>query len=130
MAVAQLHDKTELPDGTARGSRDKGLEHSADYVMTPREELQLADDIAFLFPWEAVATNVTATTLEEHDDGRRLVIWLGVNEPPPQGVVDEFRDLMLIVEKYALRGLYSIPDSWALMTRSQLEVEKKLIRSY
>lgn len=105
VAVAQLYDETELPDGTARGSRGYELEHGANYVMSPKEELQLADDIAFLFPWENKAQTVTATTLEEHDDGRRLVIRLGVNEPPPKQVVDEFQNLMRIVERYAKNGV-------------------------
>lgn len=117
VAVAQLYDKTEVPDGTGQGYRDHRLEHCADYVMKPSEELQLADDIAFLFSWKNGAKNVTATTLEEHDEGRRLVIWLGVNESPPQRIVDEFQDLMRIVERHALIGLCAIPRSWALMTR-------------
>ena len=117
VAVAQLYDKTEFPDGAARGSRGNELEHGADYVMSPKEELQLADDIAFIFSWKDEAHNVTATTLEEHDDGRRLVIWLGVNKSPPEEVVDEFRDLMRIVERYAIKGLCPTLHSWALMTR-------------
>lgn len=117
VAVAQLYDKTELPNGTARGFRGNKLEHGADYVMSPKEELQLADDIAFLFPWEDGAHTVTASTLEEHDDGRRLVIWLGVNKPPPEEVVDKFRDLMRIVESYAIKGLCPTLHTRTLMTR-------------
>lgn len=108
VAVAQLCKKTKLPDGPPQGSRHHKPEHSADYVLSPSEELQLADDIAFLFSWEDQAHYITATTLEEHDDGRRLVIWLGVNDSPPEGVVDEFRDLMRSVERYAAKGLCAI----------------------
>lgn len=101
-AVTQLPD---IPDGPPQSYRMNLVKYCVGYVLTLHEELQLADDIAFLFPWEEKADTVTASSIEEHDKGQRLVIRLAVNELPPPGKVIEFRDLMNIVERYATRGL-------------------------
>ena len=107
-AVTQLHKRTKnkRPDGDCLSYRHERphLPATNEYALTPKEELQLADDVAFLFPWEESPGTITAATIEEHDDGKKLVVRLGVNEDPKPRALGQLKDMMAIVRSYAIKG--------------------------
>ncbi|KAJ5791726.1 uncharacterized protein N7518_008737 [Penicillium psychrosexuale] len=66
------------------------------------DEMQLADDIAFLGQAEEGAKNVTAVTLQEKAPG--LVICLASNHTPSDKTVLELNKTMALVSEYASEG--------------------------
>jgi hypothetical protein len=69
--------------------------------LKAEDEMQLADNIAFLAQSQEVE-NVTAATLRENAHG--LVICLSSNHTPPRTTIRELNEVMALVSKYASAG--------------------------
>jgi methanogenic corrinoid protein MtbC1 len=79
---------------------------SAKHLLKAEDEMQLADDIAFLAQWEEGVENVTAVTLQEKAHG--LVICLASNHTPSDQTVRELNKIMALVSEYSSEGRSSL----------------------
>ncbi|KAJ5696741.1 hypothetical protein N7536_007153 [Penicillium majusculum] len=100
-AVRNLRNLTDQPS-EEHSYRTIPLSQSAKYLLKAEDEMQLADDIAFLAQWQEGVENVTAVTLQEKPNG--LVICLASNHTPADKTVLELTQTMALVSKYAAEG--------------------------
>lgn len=106
VAAAELGKRTSAPDGGAVGYRQRNVDRCEGYELSCEEELHLADHIAFLTPAAEGATTITAATIEEHDDGSKLVILIAANATPEPAVIEGLHNFMKTVARYASAGRY------------------------
>lgn len=100
-AVRNLHNLTDQPS-EEHSYRTIPLSQSAKYLLKAEDEMQLADDIAFLAQWQEGVESVTAVTLQEK--ANELVICLASNHTPADKTVHELKQIMALVSKYASEG--------------------------
>lgn len=102
-AVQNLRKRTDQPS-EEHSYRCIPPSQSAKYLLKAEDEMQLADDIAFLAQSQEGVENVTAVTLQEKAHG--LVICLASNHTPSDKTVRELNETMALVSKYAFEGSY------------------------
>lgn len=100
-AVRNLCNLTDQPSEEC-SYRAIPLSQSAKYLLKAEDEMQLADDIAFLAQRQEGVENVTAVTLQEKANG--LVICLASNHTPADKTVHELNQIMALVSEYASEG--------------------------
>ncbi|KAL2698638.1 hypothetical protein AAEP93_010026 [Penicillium crustosum] len=100
-AVRNLRNLTNQPS-EEHSYRTYPLSQSEKYLLKAEDEMQLADDIAFLAQWKEGVENVTAVTLQEKPNG--LVICLASNHTPTDKTVFELTQTMDLVSNYAFEG--------------------------
>lgn len=110
-AVRNLRNLTDQPS-EEHSYRTIPLSQSAKYLLKAEDEMQLADDIAFLAQWQEGVENVTAVTLQEKPNG--LVICLASNHTPADKTVLELTQTMALVSKYAAEGTSILGRKWHL----------------
>lgn len=96
--VVKLHNHTETPVA-AQYYRENSLTESKGYVLSFKDELQIADDLAFLSQWEEGADYVSAITLQEHTN--TLVVLLASNKTPSQTILTGLEDIAELLVKYS-----------------------------
>lgn len=104
-AIAELHKKPQIPDGDCPGYQHERphLPLSYAYILTAEEEWQLKDDIAFPTPSGETPLTVTASAVEEHYDGNKLVLRLGVNEESKSRAPAQLRDILQLCRSMQLK---------------------------
>ncbi|KAJ5206804.1 hypothetical protein N7491_002563 [Penicillium cf. griseofulvum] len=100
-AVRNLRELTDQPSEEHSYRMDIPPQ-SAKHLLKAEDEMQLADDIAFLAQREEGVENVTAVTLQEKAHG--LVICLASNHTPSDKTVCELDKIMALVSEYASEG--------------------------
>ncbi|KAG7112018.1 hypothetical protein HYQ44_010213 [Verticillium longisporum] len=68
------------------------------HVLSLGDELQMADNLAYLAHWEENVRMISAVTLEEHPSG--LVVVLASNSTPSQSIIAGLRDILATVCQY------------------------------
>jgi hypothetical protein len=97
-SVVKLHNQTETPVA-AQSYRENSLAESEAYLLSFKDELQIADDLAFLSHWKEGADYISAITLQEHTN--TLVVLLASNKTPSQTILDGLEDIAEILVKYS-----------------------------
>jgi hypothetical protein len=105
--VVDLYNWNREPQ-SAEDYRNQAVEESERYVLKCRDELHIADHIAFLAQSKEGAKTVSAVALEEHREGHELIIRVAANQTPSQGVVLGLKNIMNTVQAYAVTGM-SLP---------------------
>ena len=107
-AVRHLRNLTDQPSEEHSYRKDIPTQ-SAKHLLKAEDEMQLADDIAFLAQREEGVENVTAVTLQEKAHG--LVICLASNHTPSDKTVGELNEIMALVSEYASEGSPSLANN-------------------
>ena len=105
-SVAELREVTQTP-AAARYYRDCPMPKSNDHILSFQDELQMADDIAFLCHRDEGVGYVSAVTLQEHSN--RLVILLASNSTPSQTTTQVLGDIAEIISQYTRRSRHINP---------------------
>ncbi|KGO67158.1 hypothetical protein PITC_020640 [Penicillium italicum] len=100
-AVQTLRNLTDQPS-EEHSYRDIPPSQSTKYLLKAEDEMQLADDIAFLAQWQEGVENVTAVALQEMANG--LVICIASNHTPANKTINELKEIMDLVSVYAFEG--------------------------
>ncbi|KAM9874554.1 hypothetical protein VDGL01_11384 [Verticillium dahliae] len=98
-SVAKLYKLTQTPS-EAQYYRDGTTPDPDGHVLSLRDELQMADKIAFLAHWEEGVRKVSAVTLEEQPSG--LVVVLASNSTPSRSIIAGLRDIFAKVCQYSV----------------------------
>ncbi|CAI7621364.1 unnamed protein product [Penicillium glandicola] len=104
-AVRNLCKLTDQPS-EEHSYRNTPPTQSAKHLLKAEDEMQLADDIAFLAQWQEGVKYVTAVTLQEKAHG--LVICLASNHTPSNKTVGELNEIMALMTKYASEEMQQI----------------------
>ena len=99
--VLELSKLTETP-AAAQYCRDRAVPESTDHVLSFRDELQIADDIAFLSHSEEGAHHVSAVTLQEHPGC--LIVLLASNSTPSKATIQGLGEIVTIIRQYAVQS--------------------------
>lgn len=75
---------------------------STKHLLRAEDEMQLADNLAFLAQWQEGVENVTASTLQEKTNG--LLILLASNHTLLEAMIHELRAMLALVSENAFRG--------------------------
>ncbi len=105
--VADLHDITRYPVGEVSYCRDFEDSEIDTHVLKLREELQLADDLAFLANSDEGNRTVSAVTIQEGNEG--ITILLASNSTPTERTTKGLRKILSTIKRYASRGTNSSP---------------------
>lgn len=110
-AVQNLRRLTDQPSHE-ESYRINSPSQSTKYILKAEDEMQLADNVAFLAHSQEGVENVTAVTLRENAHG--LVICLASNHTPPSTTISELSEVMALVSEYASTGnfMHSEVFSW------------------
>lgn len=79
------------------------MSQSDGHTLSIKDELRVADCIAFLAHCEEGAAFVSTVTLREHSD--RLVVVLAGNTTPSPSVVDKLTKVMAKVSQLSMEGM-------------------------
>ncbi|KGO44720.1 hypothetical protein PEX2_006510 [Penicillium expansum] len=101
-AIRSLRKLTDQPSEEHSYRMDIPSFQSANHLLKVEDEMQFADDIAFLAQWQEGVEYVTAVTLQEMANG--LVIRIASNHTPTDKTVRELKGTMALVSEYASKG--------------------------
>ncbi|KAK7750051.1 hypothetical protein SLS62_008044 [Diatrype stigma] len=101
-AVAELQDLTRYPVDEEY-YRPKEIAETDGRVLKFKDELQLADDLAFLANSEEGVGTVSAVTIQERREG--ITVLLASNYTPTETTVKGLRNILDIIQKYAFKGI-------------------------
>lgn len=101
-AVAELQDLTRYPVDEEY-CRPKETAETDERVLKFKDELQLADHLAFLANSEEGLGTVSAVTIQERSEG--ITVLLASNYTPTETTVKGLRNILNIIQKYALKGI-------------------------
>ncbi|ORY68301.1 uncharacterized protein BCR38DRAFT_481782 [Pseudomassariella vexata] len=104
LAVEELHKLVQVP-ADEHLYRDNIPEPAGDHVLALKDELQIADNLAFLAHWEEDVTAVSAITIQERP--RSLKVVVTSNQTPAEAIVDGLRDLMRITSEFSQKGTFN-----------------------
>ncbi|RJE17276.1 hypothetical protein PHISCL_10387, partial [Aspergillus sclerotialis] len=99
-AVLNLRKLTEQPS-KEHYYRDLKPPQSKAHVLRYEDEMQFADNIAFLAQWQEGVETVSAVTLQENTNG--LVILLASNHTPSESIVSGLRNVLALTSEYAIQ---------------------------
>ena len=102
-AVANLQDLTKHP-ASEEYYRDREGPNAPDpHTLKVRDELQLADDLAFLANCEEGVGSVSAVTIQERGNG--ITIVLTSNKTPEELTIKGLSNILATVSKYSAKGI-------------------------
>lgn len=101
-AVAELQDVTRYPVDEEDYRPEENSETDA-RVLRFKDELQLADDLAFLAHSEEGVGTVSAVTIQERSEG--ITVLLASNYTPTETTIKGLRNILSIIRRYAFKGI-------------------------
>lgn len=121
-AVVDLQDLTRYPVDEEYYRHREGSETDA-RVLKFKDELQLADDLAFLANSEEGVGTVSAVTIQERSDG--ITVLLASNYTPTETTINGIRNILNIIQKYALKGI-----KHAILFNSEFPLYKRALNQH
>ncbi|KAH7363551.1 hypothetical protein B0T11DRAFT_353892, partial [Plectosphaerella cucumerina] len=97
-SVAKLRQLTEIPSNP-QYYRSRPVPVPEGHVLSFEDELQIADNMAYLAHRSEGAVMVSAVTLQERSSG--LVVVLASNSTPSPPVIHGFKKILNIVSRYS-----------------------------
>ncbi len=104
-SVAELRKRTEVPS-EIHDYRGLTAPESHGHVLSFRDELQIADGLAFLSQWDEGADRVSTVTLQEHPGG--LTFLLACNKTPDASIIRSLEKVFTVVSYYVAQRM-SLP---------------------
>jgi hypothetical protein len=101
-ALETLYAETKIPCAEAAYCEPLTEEGSKNYTLRLRDELQLANHIAFLAHSQEGVEAISGACVEDVGDG--LVIRLASNHTPSQGTVSQLRRILSTMSRGATQG--------------------------
>ena len=99
-SVAELRKRTDIPS-EVQDYRSLTAPEPHDHVLSFRDELQIADGLAFLSHWDEGGDRVSTVTLQEHAQG--LTVLLACNRTPDASIIRSLRKIFTVVSYYIPR---------------------------
>ena len=129
-SVAELQKVTDIP-AEARYYRGDEPSTSDKHILSFRDELQFADNLAFLCHWHEGGYYISAVTLRECHD--HLIIQVASNLTPSPAIIEGLKDLMGMLAQYASQSTMLIPSRskiYLTLINSQRGIERNLVRCF
>jgi hypothetical protein len=101
-ALETLYAETRTPSAEALYCESLSEADSKNYTLRLRDELQLANHIAFLAHSQEGAGAISGACVEEVRDG--LIIRLASNQTPSKDTVSKVRDILNTLSRGATQG--------------------------
>ena len=102
-AVANLQGLTKHPISEEYGRDHESPDAPGPHVLKLKDELQLADDLAFLANSEEGVRSVSAVTIQQRSGGIKIL--LTSNKTPAEPTIKGLSNILATISKYSVKGI-------------------------